>query len=328
MTRQAWSVAFAFLVACGGGGGGGPPPGGSTGVILAADSSWSCGIVSGGKLACFDANRTSPVLAVVPGVDDAVALTQQGVNATVLHADGTASRVNVSMTPPTITPIDTIAGAVEVRVNSSAEIFLLGDGSMVWSRFGPPYAPVAGYGQVAEFALPPVSGEELCAVHADGSVGCGDIQNNTVAPVAGLTDAVSLAKNAEVTCAVRKTGEVGCWGFSQQGLLGDGGATEMSATPVTVQGVSGAVQVALSPSNPVACALLGDGTVRCWGPNDVGQLGTGGQDAMIHTAEAVTDVSGGVAIAAGTGTGVVVLHGDGSMTAWNGPQKQHLALTP
>jgi len=43
--------------------------------------------------------------------------------------------------------------------------------------------------------------------------------------------------------------------------------------PVVVDGLTGAVSVATSGTH--ACALLEDGSVKCWGNNDYGQLGDG-----------------------------------------------------
>ena len=50
-------------------------------------------------------------------------------------------------------------------------------------------------------------------------------------------------------------------------------STESSATPVEVQGLTSATQVAAG--NEVSCALLTGGHVECWGWNGWGRLGDG-----------------------------------------------------
>ena len=75
------------------------------------------------------------------------------------------------------------------------------------------------------------------------------------------------------TCAVRNDGTVRCWGNNGSGQLGDTSFTDRP-TPVAVGGLTTAVAVSAG-STCHTCALLADGTVRCWGDNDYGQLGDG-----------------------------------------------------
>ncbi|MCB9372931.1 MAG: hypothetical protein H6518_09120 [Microthrixaceae bacterium] len=78
-------------------------------------------------------------------------------------------------------------------------------------------------------------------------------------------------------CAVLETTEVRCWGSSPDGGLGTGTTEEALPTPVldpTSQGpLTGVVSVDAGWGR--ACAVLDDGTVRCWGDNDEGTLGNG-----------------------------------------------------
>ena len=74
-------------------------------------------------------------------------------------------------------------------------------------------------------------------------------------------------------------GTARCWGEDCYGQLGDGTSTEpemcgpvpCSTTPVAVSGLSNAVAIATGGAH--TCALLGDGTARCWGWNDDGAVG-------------------------------------------------------
>ena len=73
-----------------------------------------------------------------------------------------------------------------------------------------------------------------------------------------------------------EAGQVRCWGDNGLGQLGDGTATAR-LTPVLVSGLAHVTQIALDRLH--SCALIGSGSeagqVRCWGWNNVGQLGDG-----------------------------------------------------
>jgi alpha-tubulin suppressor-like RCC1 family protein len=84
------------------------------------------------------------------------------------------------------------------------------------------------------------------------------------------------------TCALVPGGKVKCWGWNEGGQLGLGDTNfrgdapdEMgNALPVVDLGSGkSAVQVATGAAS--SCAVLSDGTVKCWGANDRGQLGLG-----------------------------------------------------
>ena len=67
------------------------------------------------------------------------------------------------------------------------------------------------------------------------------------------------------------TGAVVCWGMDEGGLGGPW--SEYSATPVTVVGLSGAVDVRSTARS--SCAIRADGTAACWG--DLRQRGAAGR---------------------------------------------------
>jgi alpha-tubulin suppressor-like RCC1 family protein len=86
--------------------------------------------------------------------------------------------------------------------------------------------------------------------------------------------AVQVASAVGSTCALLSDHTVWCWGDNAYGELGTGSAVPgFSARPAQVQGLTNIVQIAASPGGWTVCALLQDGSVRCWGSNDADQLG-------------------------------------------------------
>ncbi len=86
------------------------------------------------------------------------------------------------------------------------------------------------------------------------------------------------------SCALLSSGHVDCWGSNVSGQLGDGSAAgpgecgeyyacDYWDTPVEVQGLTDAIQVAAGGGD--SCALLSIGQVDCWGSSDSGALGDG-----------------------------------------------------
>lgn len=73
-------------------------------------------------------------------------------------------------------------------------------------------------------------------------------------------------------CAVLSDGTMRCAGTGGYSQLGNGGSTSMNwiANPVTVSGIGNAIKVYTNSSGYStnygrSCALLSDGTVKCWG---------------------------------------------------------------
>lgn len=102
----------------------------------------------------------------------------------------------------------------------------------------------------------------------------------TAAAGAELTDIASIEAGANSTCAVMKDSTARCWGQGSSGRLGHGASPSYSTTPVTVvesaaagAALSGIASISMSNEGAFACALMVDGTVRCWGAGVSGQLG-------------------------------------------------------
>jgi len=132
-------------------------------------------------------------------------------------------------------------------------------------------------------------GETACALLADGTVQCwgrnnhyqvGDGTNTTAfrpMTAVGVADATDLATGVWQTCAVIADGTARCWGANNRGELGNGTSNEGPiATAVSgIDGTSGSVLLA-AVGEGHTCFVLDDGTVRCTGDDDYGQLGDGG----------------------------------------------------
>src|SRR2546430_10538083 len=98
----------------------------------------------------------------------------------------------------------------------------------------------------------------------------------TPVTVTGITAATAVTGGGFHTCALLQDGSVRCWGQNDYGQLGNGtvsSAQVSNATPVEVIGITTATAVTAGGYH--ACALLQNGSVRCWGQNDYGQLGDG-----------------------------------------------------
>ncbi len=113
-------------------------------------------------------------------------------------------------------------------------------------------------------------------------------------------------------CARVNDGTARCWGSNDVGQLGTGSTSTMSSLPVAVTGLSNVA--AVSTGGFHSCALLTDGTVRCWGQGSDGQLGNGGT-AQSSSPVVVSGLSDAVAISSGTYHNCVVRTG-GVVSCW------------
>ena len=143
--------------------------------------------------------------------------------------------------------------------------------------------------------------------------------------------AVTLALGRFHTCAILDDGSVKCWGDGYWGQLGYGNtsargdtAGEMGdALPVVPLG-AGRTAVAIAAGPRDTCAILDDGSVKCWGDNSYGQLGQGDQvdrgDDPGELGDALPPIAlgtGRTAIAIGVAeTRACALLDDGSVKCW------------
>lgn len=130
-------------------------------------------------------------------------------------------------------------------------------------------------------ALPFGVGEqESCAVVPDGGITCWqrDVTDRvTYYEPEGLSTARDVVVGDNHSCALQEDGTVACWSPPSSRFRGFARDDETAEAPLAapVADLSGVTQ--LSGHDTHRCALLDDGTVRCWGPDDLGQIGPAGR---------------------------------------------------
>lgn len=164
-------------------------------------------------------------------------------------------------------------------------------------------------------ALLDTGGVKCWGTNTSGQLGDGTtVRRLTAVDVDGLTSGVAaIAGGSEHTCAALAAGGVKCWGRNNRGQLGDG-TTEMRISPVDVTGLSSGA-IGISAGWFHSCAVMGDGTMRCWGRNVDGQLGDGTMEER-HTPVEVTGVTGSLVVASCGGYHTCAIHETGSLWCW------------
>ncbi|CAE7805594.1 unnamed protein product [Symbiodinium sp. CCMP2592] len=142
-------------------------------------------------------------------------------------------------------------------------------------------------------------------------------------------EAVQLAAGTYHTCALSSQGKIKCWGWGAYlglglsgGWVGTGPQEMGENLPFLDLGPLPAQQIATKWES--TCAVLADGSVRCWGLNDKGQLGNAGTEfagddpGEMGAALPVTELGDGVVvqqIASGNDHTCAILQ-DASLKCW------------
>jgi alpha-tubulin suppressor-like RCC1 family protein len=246
-------------------------------VAISAGTAHTCALLANGTARCWGNNvhgqmgngtiggiRLIPV-AVASSLGTAVAISAGDAHTCALLADGSA------------------------KCWGSDQFGQLGDGVFVIDGIGETPTPVlAGTGTFTARDIA-AGRNHTCAVRANGTVACwgandsgqignGTIGGNRLTPVnvPNLANVVGIAAGDAHTCATLANGTARCWGLNSSGQLGNGTVSN-SPTPVTVTGLTSVIAIAAGGAlgSSHTCALLADGSVRCWGANGSGQLGIG-----------------------------------------------------
>jgi hypothetical protein len=167
-----------------------------------------------------------------------------------------------------------------------------------------------------------------------------DMGDNLTPVILGGHLARAVAMGNGHGCALLESGDVKCWGNDHQSQLGAGMTpgtphdpypsvnlgTGRTATAIAVTVVGGLDDLSHS------CALLDDGTLKCWGSNLVGQLGQGDLNGRgwFMTGDAIhpIDLGGGrrvLSVAAGYQHTCAVIEG-GAVKCWGKADRGVLGL--
>jgi len=88
--------------------------------------------------------------------------------------------------------------------------------------------------------------------------------------------ATMLAAGTQHTCAIVNEADVGrvaCWGSDGQGELGDVEANQQGVRDAVILPTD--IPVSLGAGERHTCAAMADGSLKCWGVDQSGQVGTG-----------------------------------------------------
>lgn len=141
---------------------------------------------------------------------------------------------------------------------------------------------------------------------------------------------IELAARDEHTCTLFSDGSVKCWGVNRRGgILGYGNTRDHVSDPASLGFVSvtaspGLTVQHLAAGPGITCALLSDGSLKCWGEGGYGQLGYGntkniGDDELPSSVGPVSVTTAAGVTVKSVAAGVLhtcALLSDGSVKCW------------
>jgi alpha-tubulin suppressor-like RCC1 family protein len=200
-----------------------------------------------------------------------------------------------------------------------------------------PAVGVGGLGPIAQIS----AHQQTCVVHVNGSARCwgrnssgalglgntsnlGDGPGEMPPPLLNLGGPVaSISTGGSHVCALMQTGRVRCWGENFYGSLGIGTSNDIGDNPGEMPppeadtGPGTVVQVGVGGN--FTCALIDDGSVRCWGFGAWGQLG--GANSHVGNSPGdmpppIVNVGGNVVQIAVGGSHTCALLDNGAVRCW------------
>jgi alpha-tubulin suppressor-like RCC1 family protein len=163
-----------------------------------------------------------------------------------------------------------------------------------------------------------MNGQLRCwGANTAGQLGDGTTMGRTRPTLSLATGLVQVSTGYEHACGRRMDGTVWCWGHGTSGQLGNGAMVD-SPTPVQVQGITNAIDVAAGQL--ASCALLADRTARCWGRGeDLGNnsLANSATPVTVMNLSDATDLSMGFTATRGSNSQTTcALRTNGAVRCW------------
>ncbi len=240
--------------------------------IAAGDGATACAVLGDTTVRCWTMdNIGKSAVDPAPGLRDVTQIATASDHSCALRKDGTVSCWGENcagqlgdgtreVRPAPVAVVDVVR-ALGVAVSPARSCVLLPSQTLAcWGAAG--WSCDAGRG-------------DRC-VPAGGKPECGYLVGTRPRIARGVTHVGALPAG-RLGCVVLESGGVACWD----------GRTEAPAFPGVAGPVEGITSArAVSAGQRHACAIVFDGTVRCWGEDDVGQLGSGalGQPSAIPLA--------------------------------------------
>jgi alpha-tubulin suppressor-like RCC1 family protein len=157
-----------------------------------------------------------------------------------------------------------------------------------------------------------------CGVRGDGALLCWGqgaylgVNSRTPATVDTAKDWAKVRLSPNHACAIKKTGTLYCWGFDSFGQIGQpADPNGYRTTPQQVGSDADWIDVAVGAG--FSCATKSDATIRCWGTNDIGQLG---QAVAGHTTPQRVGAAGEWSYVGAGGNGLCAVKKNGTLDCW------------
>ena len=271
----------------------------------------ACALHGDGRVSCWGPGRSgqlgqgdflpqylaNPVL----GLGDAVAIAAGESHTCAVHRDGGVScwgsgelgRLGDGTSDPVASPrrVPGLADVVTISAGQNSTCAVHRDGGVScwgWGAASRNWETPQRLGGLDSVVSVGVGRGRTCAVRTGGQVYCwSTVDGPEPAVVSGVAGAVAVTVGRESACALLADGGVTCWGASNHwGQLGDG-TTQPRTAPARVASITDAVAVSMNwptieGAGTHTCAVHADGSVSCWGSNDVGQLGDGTQQSRLR----------------------------------------------